>query len=228
MGLGFGMNYTFIQQFLSYWDGLRGKGAPPVKELIDLKQILSLLPWVSILELAPDGTVTYRLAGSTFEAAFGTGLKGRTLYSQFADEEEGAFYQRLFSQALVAECGVLINGHARFAAEELSSFSMLALPFRTPESLGCVEYMCVVEPFTYDNHQFLDRFGSIQYFDEEIYLIPQNDLIERDTFDRTVHDMLARKDIALRYLDVQAFLGQETAVKLPFRSASGALPKHLA
>jgi len=139
-----------------YWEALRGEASAPVRQQIDLKQIRHIVPWLALMERAPDSQVyTWRLAGTGVCTIWGREITGREVFDRW-----GAFERESIARALDAVVGQHQPSVARLKgrnrAGETIGFELLALPviaadgattqvfasvvpFRQPEWLGLME-----------------------------------------------------------------------------------------
>jgi len=72
-------NEPLLRELWIYWDSKRGGSAMPRRSAIAPFEIPKLLPYLAIIERAPDGRFRYRLMGSAIAQAYGFDATGKFL-----------------------------------------------------------------------------------------------------------------------------------------------------
>ena len=193
-------------QFLGYWQSLKDGDAPPDRSRLDLRQLTSLMPWMFILEMAADGTLRYRLAGSSIEAAVGRGLAGKAYADMLENPDQSALVNELCGVALVQCCGLLRVGTFSFGQEKHQELEILVLPFVDTRVMGSVELVGVMRPFEIVNQGFIDRYGALQIDSSSIMVVPSPRVLTRDHLSDQALEVLDKNNIELRALDVAKVL----------------------
>ncbi|WP_417465310.1 PAS domain-containing protein [Kordiimonas sp.] len=204
-----------VCHLLSYWRSLGGGKAIPERTALDLRKLTNLLPWMFILEMGEDGSLRYRLAGSSLEAAVGRGMAGRTYGEIFSNREQAGLMAELYAVALVQSCGVLRTGALAFDKNETFEMEVLALPFTEPRAMGGTILVGVVRPFEFDNQGFIDRWGEFQHDLSEILVVPSPRVMLNCQLSPRVQAALERLDITIRAVDVDKVLEIERKGGVP-------------
>ena len=183
-----------VCQLLGYWESLGGGQNIPERSSLDLRQLTAILPWMFILEMGGDGSLRYRLAGSSLEESVGRGMAGRTYCEIFADREQAAVMEELYAIALVQSCGLLRTGALAFQDDKRYEMEVLALPFVEARAMGGIVLVGVVRPFDFDNMGFVDRWGDFRR------------VLTNKQLSGRVNAALELMAVQIRALDVQALL----------------------
>ncbi|NVJ96775.1 MAG: PAS domain-containing protein [Alphaproteobacteria bacterium] len=193
-------------QLLAYWRGLCSGKSLPERSQLDLRQLAPLLSWMFILEMGADGSLRYRLAGSSLEEGVGRGMAGRTYSDIFQDHEQAAIMEELYATALVQGCGLVRAGS--FSLDENSHFDLevLAVPFGDSRAMGGTVLVGVVRPFDILNEGFLDHWGGFKQQLTSLMVVPSPRLVTHAQLSERVINMLDAMDVELRALDVRAVL----------------------
>lgn len=193
-------------QLLAYWKDLCVEQKLPERTQLDLRQLTTLMPWMFILEMGKDGSLRYRLAGSSLEEAVGRGMAGRTYAEIFQDHEQAAIMEELYATALVQGCGLVRTGAFTLAADESIDLEVLALPFAESRAMGGTVLVGVVRPFDTLNQGFLDHWGQFQQHLSSLMVVPSPRIITPDQLSDRVKQALTALDVELRALDVVSVL----------------------
>lgn len=183
-----------------------GGNATPARSLLDLRRLTTILPWMFILEMGDDGSLRYRLAGSSLEEAVGRGMATRTYSEIFSDHEQAAIMEELYAVALVQSCGVLRTGSLSFNDKERFAMEVLALPFAEPRAMGGTILVGVVRPFDVDNMAFVDRWGGFRQELSEILIVPSPRVLAEEQLSARVRRALAILSVKVRALDTAKLL----------------------
>lgn len=87
---------------VGYWSRIRQGRPTPDQCDIDPKALKRLLPFVFLLDVRPEGSITYRLAGTTLCERYGGELRGRD-YLGFWDPDSRGRMREILRQALAAK-----------------------------------------------------------------------------------------------------------------------------
>lgn len=199
-----------VCHLLKYWRSLGGGKATPERTSLDLRKLTNLLPWMFILEMGEDGSLRYRLAGSSLEAAVGRGMAGRTYGEIFSDREQAGLMAELYAVALVQSCGVLRTGALAFDPNETFEMEVLALPFVESRAMGGTILVGVVRPFEVHNQGFTDRWGDFKHDLAEILVVPSPRVLLTSQLSPRVLAVLERLGITIKAVDVDKVLEIES------------------
>ncbi|MCX8997732.1 PAS domain-containing protein [Rhizobiaceae bacterium BDR2-2] len=119
-------------EIYAYWDKLRGDAGAPVRNLIEPAALRSVLPDIFMLQMAEDGDLTFRLAGTRMCARFGRELRGCPFEMLWANGRRCNAVE-IAQAAVLYENPVLMNLVGFFEDDETRRFDMLLLPLRSPE-----------------------------------------------------------------------------------------------
>lgn len=200
-------------QLLSYWKALGCDDGAPDRSLLDLRQLANLLSWMFILEMGQDGSLRYRLAGSSLEEAVGCGMSGKTYADIFKDREQASVMEELYAVALVQGTGLVRTGAFTLDAND-HELEVMVLPFSEPRAMGGTILVGIVRPFDALNQGFLDRWGSFRHDLASLFVVPGPRVITKAHLSDRVRSTLQVMEIELRALDV------ESTLKLDLRRAS--------
>ncbi len=195
-----------VCQLLGYWTSLGGGLTVPARPSLDLRQLTSLMPWMFILEMSADGSLRYRLAGSSLEEAVGRGMAGRTYCDIFSDREQAAIMEELYAVALVQACGILRTGGLSFEDNQRFDMEVLALPFVEARAMGGIILVGVVRPFDTANMGFVDRWGGFRQDISEILVVPSPRVMGLAQLSPRVTAALELLNIKVKALDVGRLL----------------------
>ena len=87
------VNRELAGSWLSLWKG----GRLPARGAVDPTRLVKFLPGLAIVELHPDDSVRYRIAGQAFRAAYGFDPSGRDLMALTPPEQRKARLARFKS-----------------------------------------------------------------------------------------------------------------------------------
>lgn len=192
-----------VCQLLGYWWSLGGGEKVPERNLLDLRHLTSILPWMYILEMSADGSLRYRLAGSSLEGAIGRGMAGETYCNVFSATEQAALMEELYAVSLVQSSGILRTGSFKLHSKSRFDLEVLSLPFLDSRSMGGTILVGVVRPFEYQNQGFVDKWGEFDQRVENILTIPSPRVITTEHFSSRVDKLLKDFDINLRAMDLE-------------------------
>ena len=188
--------------FLSYWYSLCKGDNVPQRGQLDLRELTSILPWMFILEMAPDGALRYRLAGSALESAMGRGMAGKTYSSVFSETEHGAVMEEMYATALVQGCGILRTGTFKIEAESNFDLEVLTLPFVEERAMGGVILVGVVRPFEVNNQGFVDKWGGFEQSLQQLLVVPSPRILLEEQLSGRVLELLTALKVKLRAMDL--------------------------
>lgn len=192
-------------QLLSYWRALGCTESAPDRSLLDLRQLTNLLSWMFILEMSNDGSLRYRLAGSSLEEAFGCGMSGKAYADIFKDHSQASVMEELYAVALVQSSGIVRTGAFTLDAAD-HELEVLVLPFAEPRAMGGTILVGVIRPFDVLNQGFLDRWGSFQQDLASLFVVPGPRVVTQAHLSERVSSTLQVLGVELRALDVEATL----------------------
>ncbi|WP_262689526.1 PAS domain-containing protein [Kordiimonas aestuarii] len=195
-----------VCRLLGYWVSLGGGQTIPERSALDLRQLSSILQWMFILEMGGDGSLRYRLAGSSLESAAGCGMAGKTYSEIFSDHEQAAIMEELYAVALVQSCGLLRTGALSFRDDERFEMEVLALPFVEARAMGGIVLVGVVRPFDSENMGFVDRWGGFRQELSEILVVPSPRVMGPGQLSSRVQAALDLLSIRIKALDVHRLL----------------------
>jgi len=192
-----------VCQFLTYWRSLGGGYRVPERTLLDLRQLTQILPWMFILEMAADGAMRYRLAGSALEGAVGRGMAGETHNSVFAEFEQAAVLEELYAVALVQGCGVLKTGSFTLASTTSQALEFITLPFSDPRAMGGIIFVGIIRPFEYHNVDFDDKWGELSEEINRLFVVPSPRIVRLSQLSERVTSSFQEMDVKLRVLNLK-------------------------
>ncbi len=175
----------------------------PERSLLDLRQLTPILPWMYILEMSTDGSLRYRLAGSSLEEAIGRGMAGQTYCNVFSATEQASLMEELYAVSLVQSSGMLRTGSFKLNAENRYDLEVLSLPFQDPRAMGGIILVGVVRPFEFQNQGFVDKWGEFDQQVESILTIPSPRVISTEQLSARVSGLLTNFEISLRAMDLK-------------------------
>ncbi|MBO6506036.1 MAG: PAS domain-containing protein [Kordiimonadaceae bacterium] len=161
-----------LVKFLNYWRSLGGGTQVPARNRLDLRQLASTLRWMFILEMASDGTLKFRLAGSALEEAFGVAMTDRPYSDIFSFREDQDLAEEVYAVSVVRGCGLLRLGFMSFEENQHQPLEVLALPFADARVMGGIVMVAVVQPFAFENIANQDTRDLVSMGVDDIYLIP--------------------------------------------------------
>ncbi len=188
--------------FLGYWYSLCKGNSVPQRGQLDLRELTSILPWMFILEMAPDGALRYRLAGSALESAMGRGMAGRTYSSVLSETEQGSVMEEMYATALVQGCGILRTGTFQIEADSNFDLEVLSLPFVEERAMGGVIMVGVVRPFEVNNQGFIDKWGGFEQSLQQLLVVPSPRALMEEHLSKRVKDLLDNLKVTLRAIDL--------------------------
>jgi len=191
-----------VCQLLSYWRSLGGGVTVPERNVLDLRRLTSIMPWMFILEMSPDGSLRYRLAGSLLEEALGCGMAGQTYCTVFSSTEQASIMEELYAVALVQSSGILRTGSFKLNAEANFDLEVLTLPFLDSRAMGGTILVGVVRPFEVQNRSFVDKWGEFEQRLKRIYTIPSPRIVMSSQFSGRVLGLLDELGIEMRAMDL--------------------------
>ena len=130
---------TEIRALYGYWEALRGERPCPDHKEIDPRDIPVHPRHLFILERVDEDNIRFRLAGTTYDDAFGFHLGGMSVKAIMAGRSRESFVA--FVNEALAEPGV---GYARFLAPDgVAVWELVLLPLRgcfgeIDRALGCL------------------------------------------------------------------------------------------
>lgn len=195
-----------VCQLLGYWRSLGGGDQVPERNVLNLRHLTPILPWMFILEMSTDGSLQYRLAGSSLEEAIGRGMAGQTYGNVFATHEQSSLMEELYAISLVQSSGVLRTGSFKLQSNNRFDLEVLSLPFADSRAMGGTILVGVVRPFEFQNQGFIDRWGEFDQQVERILTIPSPRVVTTAQFSPRVNTLLESFDIDLRVMDLKKVL----------------------
>lgn len=114
-------------QLLSYWDKIRDGRPAPSRMEIEPSKIYSILPETFILELKPDGTYAFRLAGTRLCQQFGQELRGRDFCQMWQGTDHRQIRQMLEDATRNGQA-TLVKFQGRSESNQSARFEMIILP----------------------------------------------------------------------------------------------------
>lgn len=195
-----------VCQLLGYWRSLGGGDKVPERSLLNLRHLTSILPWMFILEMAQDGALRYRLAGSSLEEAIGRGMAGETYGNVFAATEQAALMEELYAVSLVQSSGILRTGSFKLHSENRFDLEVMSLPFQDARAMGGTILVGVVRPFEFQNQGFVDKWGEFDQRVESILTVPSPRVITNEQLSARVNNLLIDFSIDLRAMDLKKVL----------------------
>ncbi len=155
--------------------------------------------------MSNDGSLRYRLAGSSLEEAFGCGMSGKAYADIFRDNEQASVMEELYAVALVQSSGLVRTG--AFTLDEADhDLEVLVLPFAEPRAMGGTILVGVIRPFDVLNQGFLDRWGSFRQDLASLFVVPGPRVVTEGHLSDRVSSTLQVLGIELRALDVETTL----------------------
>lgn len=200
-----------LAQFLGYWSALGGGKAIPDRQRLDLRNLTSILRWMFILEMGMDGTLKFRLAGSSLEEAVGCGMTDQSYADIFSLNDGGAITEELYAQCMVKGCGLMRSGTFALGNDGSITLQVLALPFADPRTLGGTVMVGVVRPFDYENHRFQDRRHSFDQNISDLLVIPSPRVVTFAQLSQKLQGNLKARSLTLTALNTQALLDMSQA-----------------
>ena len=192
-----------VCQLLGYWWSLGGGEKVPERSLLNLRHLTSILPWMYILEMSADGSLRYRLAGSSLEEAIGRGMAGETYCNVFSATEQAALMEELYAVSLVQSSGILRTGSFKLHSKKRFDLEVLSLPFQDSRAMGGTILVGVVRPFEFQNQGFVDKWGEFDQRVENILTIPSPRVVAVKQLSKRVSDLLQEFDIDMRAMDLE-------------------------
>lgn len=192
-----------VCQLLGYWWSLGGGEKVPERSLLNLRHLTSILPWMYILEMSEDGSLRYRLAGSSLEEAIGRGMAGETYCNVFSATEQAALMEELYAVSLVQSSGILRTGSFKLHSKKRFDLEVLSLPFQDARAMGGTILVGVVRPFEFQNQGFVDKWGEFDQRVESILTIPSPRIVTENQLSKRVCDLLLDFDIGLRAMNLK-------------------------
>jgi hypothetical protein len=190
-----------VCQLLCYWQSLGGGERVPERSSLNLRHLTAVLPWMFILEMSQDGSLRYRLAGSSLEEAIGRGMAGQYYSDVYAEDEQASMMEELYAVSLVQGSGVLRTGSFRLHSEHVSDMEVLALPFQDSRSMGGSIMVGVVAPFDFQNQGFIDRWGEFKQEIDTILTVASPRFVTYHQLSKRGQLLLKRNDIEIRAMD---------------------------
>lgn len=200
-----------VFELLSYWQSIGGGTRVPEKNQLDLRHLKSILPWMFILEMAEDGALRYRLAGSALEEAIGRGMTGQTYSEVFASGEQAALMEELHAVSLVQSSGLLRVGSFNLSGEHKIELEVITLPFQDTRAMGGTILVGVVAPFEFQNQGFIDRWGEFDQQLSTLLTVPSPRLLTYHQLSKKVQLLLKKLDVELMALDTEKLLHLEAS-----------------
>jgi hypothetical protein len=138
------VSHQTIIDVYGYWDGLRGAADAPLKSQIQPSTLGQMLTSLFILEIAGDGIVTFRLAGSRICDLFGHDLRDESFSDLFGDDHAGDIESTLIG-AMRHAIPALINATGYSTAGHQASFEIIVMPLRSEDG-SCERLLGAIAP----------------------------------------------------------------------------------
>ncbi|GGE47892.1 hypothetical protein GCM10007276_26410 [Agaricicola taiwanensis] len=124
------MKLHATQDLYRIWTALRGARPAPDRAEIDPAQLVSVLPYVFLLETLNDSRSQIRLAGTHVCAAFDAELRGRPFQTLWRPEDHGLVGDLI--ETISTEAAAVVIGASEETAESTDfNAELLLLPLRT-------------------------------------------------------------------------------------------------
>lgn len=188
--------------FLNYWRALGGGERVPVRRQLDLRRLTSVLRWMFILEMDSDGSLRFRLAGSSLEEMIGVGMTDKTYDSIFDNGRDRGLAEEIYALSIVRACGVLRSGTFTVDGDYFHELEVLALPFADERTMGGTVLVGAITPVNIENQSFEDRRKTLAINVDEMFLLPSPNLITPQQMPLRVTEVLRDYGIDLRALDM--------------------------
>ncbi len=194
--------------FLNYWRSLGGGDQVPARRLLDLRRLTSILRWMFILEMDDDGSLRFRLAGSSLEEAIGVGMTDQTYNSIFDNTHDSGMAEELYALSIVRGCGVLRCGAVTTDGDYFHELEVLALPFADERAMGGTVLVGAIRPVKLENKSFEDRRETLALSIDDMFLVPSPNLITPRQMSNRLTKLLKEHGIDLRVLDMEQIFNQ--------------------
>jgi len=194
--------------FLNYWRSLGGGDQVPARRLLDLRRLTSILRWMFILEMDGDGSLRFRLAGSSLEEAVGFGMTDQTYDSIFDSTLDGGMAEELYGLSIVRGCGVLRSGVVTTDGDYFHELEVLALPFADERAMGGTVLVGAIRPIEIENQSFEDRRDTLVMSIDDMFLLPSPNLITPQQMSNRLTQLLKENGIDLRVVDMEQIFNQ--------------------
>lgn len=195
----------------------------PARRLLDLRRLTSILRWMFIMEMGGDGSLKFRLAGSSLEEAMGTGMTDRSYAELFDTQVDGGLAEEIYALSIVCGCGLLRSGMLSLDGVDYQDFEVLALPFSDERAMGGTVMVAAVMPFHFENPGFSDNRDSIHIQIEDMFLIPSPGAIKPKQVHERLEALLQLQEVDLRVLDIEGLLAMNVG---GIDAANSELPSH--
>ncbi len=173
------------------------------------------------MEMGSDGSLRFRLAGSSLEEAMGVGMTDRSYAEIFDSSKDSGLAEQIYALSIVRGCGLLRKGTFTFDGTYSQEFEVLALPFADERAMGGTVMVSVVRPFIVENLGFEDSREDLCLDIEDMFLLPSPNVIMPDQIGPELKASLSLQGLDLRVLDMQRLLELNAA---GFLSLDMALP----
>lgn len=192
-----------LYNFLNYWRALGGGDGIPARRQLDLRRLTSVLRWMFILEMDNDGSLRFRLAGSSLEELIGVGMTDKTYDTIFDNSQDSGLAEEIYALSIVRACGVLRSGTVTVGGNYFHELEVLALPFADERAMGGTVLVGAIKPIEIENHTFEDRRKSLSITIDDMFLLPSPYLITPQQMPLRLTEALKDFDIDLRVLDLE-------------------------
>lgn len=189
--------------FLNYWRALGGGERLPARRQLDLRRLTSVLRWMFILEMDNDGSLRFRLAGSSLEELIGVGMTDKTYDSIFDNSLDKGLAEEVYALSIVRACGVLRSGAISVCGNYFHELEVLAVPFADERAMGGTVLVGAMTPVNIENQFFEDRRKSLTVDIDDMFLLPSPNLIMPQQMPLRLIEILKDFDIDLRVLDME-------------------------
>ena len=194
--------------FLNYWRSLGGGDQVPARRLLDLRRLTSILRWMFILEMDGDGSLRFRLAGSSLEEAIGVGMTDQTYNSIFNSTPDGGIAEELYALSIVRGCGVLRSGAVTIDGDYFHELEVLALPFADERAMGGTVLVGAIRPVEFENQSFEDKRDTLALSIDDMFLLPSPNLITPQQMSNRLTKLMKEHKIDLRVVDMEQIFSQ--------------------
>ncbi len=187
----------------------------PSRRLLDLRRLTSILRWMFILEMDDDGSLRYRLAGSSLEEVVGVGMTDQTYDTIFDNSRDGGIAEEVYALSIVRGCGVLKCGAFTVDGDYFHELEVLALPFADERVLGGTVLVGAIRPVSVDNQIFQDRRKNLSRVIDDMFLLPSPNLITPQQITFNLANKLKEQRIDLRVLDMEQIFNRADGDIMP-------------
>ncbi|MDA1097688.1 MAG: PAS domain-containing protein [Proteobacteria bacterium] len=147
-GGGIAHRHEQSRQFAAYMLALPRQDFRPLRSAFDPAKIPNLLPRIVLLDLTPDGTYRYRLAGTELENYFGHDLTGKTLAAGVGERAAGQL-QMTFDRMMAQPCGLLCIMDITDSSARVALFETVVFPLAGVSPPQQIAHIAILERTAY-------------------------------------------------------------------------------